>query len=181
MTPTIESEIDDVLKLEPDLVALRVAERVVSRRTRAERDIWLADLIAAKVDLRRRSAARLIEERDIPRTVPPPLLGESVGVRMAHRAKEPLVVDLTDVETVVRNRAAEMELRLTAELLATPLDLGNGASTTWGAATLRELDMRYRFFLRNISGNADSAARLLVAIRTLEASGARSLQDEVRA
>jgi hypothetical protein len=65
-------------------------------------------------------------------------------------------------------------IRLTGEFLSTPISAG-GMSVTWGTATREALMARRGLLFRTFSSNAETVARLDVAIGALTDSGAENL------
>lgn len=175
MKATIESEIEDVLTLEPDLPALDVAHRIVQRRTHDERDYWLQMLIAQKVETRLRGQARAVERLAMPigRKVYPGEDATGKGVRV--------VTDWSPVDRLIREFESQIEARVrgefTAEFMATAFDVGDGHSTTWGDATLAEHEVRLAMLRGQVGGNAETAARHMFAIKVIRSGNGNTLAE----
>ena len=73
--------------------------------------------------------------------------------------------------------ATELRMQWTEELLATEFGLADGTRVTWGSATIDQHNERRDMFMANAQANAEGAARHTAAIRALEESGARCLDN----
>lgn len=72
--------------------------------------------------------------------------------------------------------AEDLQIEWTADLLASGFTLRDGATVTWGDATVEQHEERRAIFLGNAHVNLEGAARHEVAIRELREAGAESLR-----
>jgi hypothetical protein len=82
-----------------------------------------------------------------------------------------------EIRHAMETYAASITLEVTAKLLATPLDLGDGTQTTWGAATVEQFDQRRTMILKMARGDIETAARLTKAIEIVQTAGTSCLND----
>jgi hypothetical protein len=81
------------------------------------------------------------------------------------------------IERWTEERAAQVRLETTRELLATVFALGDGTETTWGAATVAQHEQRVTMLAKNASGVIGTASRHKAAIRMITDAGVTCLAD----
>ena len=80
---------------------------------------------------------------------------------------------------VLEDWRKELRLEWRAELLASSFTLRNGASVTWGDATVAEHRERVDIFMGQVAAGVDGAARHNAAIRAIEAAGVSCLNEAI--
>lgn len=81
------------------------------------------------------------------------------------------------LDSEIEERASQMALELTTELLRSEFALGDGVRVKWGDATSAQHEQRYAMLLKNAAANAEGAARHRAAVNMLEKSGASCLAE----
>lgn len=85
------------------------------------------------------------------------------------------------VDTLIEERAAELDIEWTAALLTSTVALPDGTRVEWGEATRNQHASRLDMLARHAATELDSATRHRAAIDALDASGARCLNEMSRA
>jgi hypothetical protein len=78
---------------------------------------------------------------------------------------------------LVDRESEYVRLKTTRELLATMFALGDGTRTTWGAATAGQHRQRIEALAANAGGITETAARHRAAVRMIEDSGVKCLDE----
>lgn len=157
---------------------------------------YLIDQAASRVRLQ---VATVEKDAEIP-----PALGENTGPvpRSNRSAYRKWITQTQEGAAYERKRVAEEEdyqrsrvvmlqglvseyvdkLRITwtAELLDSPIALGDGTTVLWGDATTDQHQARYDMHARNALAGAEGAARHLKAIEDITGAGVGNLRELVR-
>jgi len=78
---------------------------------------------------------------------------------------------------LIERESEHVRLKTTRELLATMFALGDGTRTTWGAATVAQHRQRIESLTVNAAGIVETATRHRAAIRMIEDSGVKCLDE----
>ena len=81
------------------------------------------------------------------------------------------------LEQATAEWADQIRLETTRELLGTLFALGDGATVTWGAATVDQHEQRIGMLVKNAAGVVETAARHGAAIRMIKDASAECLAD----
>jgi hypothetical protein len=81
------------------------------------------------------------------------------------------------LDQAIAEWADQIRLETTRELLGTLFALGDGATVTWGAATVDQHEQRIEMLAKNAAGVVETAARHEAAIRMIKDAGVICLAD----
>lgn len=157
------------------LVATLLAEaRRVQRAEVLEVERYASSYNADAARASDRERARAREERGRQHRAQYRAMREANGIPLDLPADQVMALILSQF-------AARLKLEWTAELLGSSFALRDGTRVTWGQATRDQHLERVDMFVERAEVNMEGAARHEVAVRALQESGARCLDDLVAA